>query len=481
MLPKDESPNKFYRIFCAGGVSKTTRTKVQDMEHLIMKFFGEQFGPFIMKSPVKVLIIITYLGYLGGAIYGLFHITEGLQLNNLARDNSPAYEYYSYENEYFKQYGPVVSVIMHDQVEYWNPETQKEIEELTQAFEESEFIYGPRFTESWLRMYLRFLEQVVGTTQVDKATFINLLQTQFLTQPMFKQFSLDVNFKKDENGMATDIEVSRFLIMSEDMLNTTREGEMMVAVRDIGAKSHFNLTIFNPAFVVYDQYIGVLPVTLQTLGIALACMFFVALFMIPHPICALWVTFCVVSIDTGVIGYMSLWNVPLDPISMLNIILCIGFSVDFSAHITYAFVIAPKDHPNDRAISALRALGMPILQGALSSILAIAVLSTAPVTIFRIFFKTLFLVMIFGVFHGILLLPVILSYMGHCMPRKVEDKEKYYEKTPLPSQTRDVEDIKSLKGTGSASQYPVHVVFEGEQDVLVVDFKISTVWCWLFE
>nr|XP_054772716.1 patched domain-containing protein 3-like [Lytechinus pictus] len=447
VLPKEEAPNKFYQIFCAGGISKTTRTKVADMEHRIMKFFGEQFGPFIMKSPLKVLIVLSYLAYIAGAIYGLFHITQGLQLNSLARDGSPAFIYYSYEDEYFKRYGPVIGVIMQDELEYWNPQTQQKIEDLTQQFEDSEYIYGKQFTESWLRMYLMFLQQSIGTTEVDKTTFVTLLQNQFLTQPMFKQYSLDINFKKDANGMATDIEVSRFLVMSKDMVNTTREGDMMIEVRDIAKASNFNLTIFNPAFIVYDQYIGVLPNTLQTLGIALACMFFVALIMIPHPVCALWVTFCVISIDTGVIGYMSLWDVPLDPISMLNIILCIGFSVDFSAHITYAFVIAPKDKPNDRAISALRALGMPILQGALSSILAISVLSTAPVYVFRIFFKTLFLVMIFGAYHGLMLLPVILSYMGHCMPHKKEEdnKEKCFEKSPLPTSEKDIQDFKSLQ------------------------------------
>ncbi|XP_072169811.1 patched domain-containing protein 3-like [Diadema setosum] len=472
VLPKDESPNKFYHIFCAGGISKTTRTKVSDLEHLLMKFFGEHFGPLLMKSPVKAIIVLSYLGYLAGAIYGLFHITQGLQLNSLARDNSPAYLYYSYEDEYFKKFGPVVSVILQDDVEYWKLETQERIEDLTQSFEASEYIYGSELTDSWLRMYQRFLKAGMGTSDLDKATFLSVLQNHFLTRSEFKQYSLDIKFKKDENGRATDIEVSRFLITSKDMMNTTREGDMMLAVRDIAENSDFNLTVFNPAFVVYDQYIGVLPNTLQTLGIALGCMFLVALVMIPHPVCALWVTFCVISIDTGVIGYMSLWDVPLDPISMLNIILCIGFSVDFSAHITYAFVIAPKDSPNERAISALRALGMPILQGAASSILAISVLSTAPVYVFRIFFKTLFLVMIFGAYHGLMLLPVILSYMGRCMPHKQEE-EKYYEKPPLPCVAKDVQDFKAITGTGEPTKVPI--VFDGEQEVLVVDLKISTV------
>lgn len=112
---------------------------------------------------------------------------------------------------------------------------------------------------------------------------------------------------------------------------------------------------------------------------------------------------------------------------MINILLCIGFSIDFSAHITYAFVIGKGSDPNLRVIWALRNLGMPILQGALSSIIAILPLATADVYIFRAFFKTLFLVMFFGALHGLLFLPVALSVLGKCIPSKEEKGRSFFE------------------------------------------------------
>ena len=63
-----------------------------------------------------------------------------------------------------------------------------------------------------------------------------------------------------------------------------------------------------------------------------------------NKICLLWVAFSIVSIEVGVVGFMTLWDVNLDSISMINLIMCIGFSVDFSAHISYHFM-SRKDMP----------------------------------------------------------------------------------------------------------------------------------------
>ena len=118
------------------------------------------------------------------------------------------------------------------------------------------------------------------------------------------------------------------------------------------------------------------------------------------------------SIEIGVIGYMSLWSVNLDSISMINLIMCIGFSVDFSAHISYAYMSAHGLSAARRVEESLYGLGLPILQGAISTIIGVSTLIMAPSYIFEVFFKTIFLVISFGVLHGLILLPVMLSIFG---------------------------------------------------------------------
>ena len=58
------------------------------------------------------------------------------------------------------------------------------------------------------------------------------------------------------------------------------------------------------------------------------------------------------------------------------------------------------------------ALGYPILQGAISTILGVIGLALAPSYIFLTFFKMVLLVIVLGALHGLILLPVLLSFLG---------------------------------------------------------------------
>ena len=58
------------------------------------------------------------------------------------------------------------------------------------------------------------------------------------------------------------------------------------------------------------------------------------------------------------------------------------------------------------------ALGLPISQGALSTILGVLGLYLSPSYIFVTFFKMVFLVIVLGALHGLFLLPVLLSLFG---------------------------------------------------------------------
>lgn len=143
-----------------------------------------------------------------------------------------------------------------------------------------------------------------------------------------------------------------------------------------------------------------------------ATMMLISFLFIPNILCSLWVAFSIVSIELGVVGYMALWSVNLDSISMVNLIMCIGFSVDFTAHICYAYMSSKATRPKDRVRESLYALGLPIIQGAISTILGVSALILAGSYIFMVFFKMIFLVIVFGALHGMFLLPVLLSLFG---------------------------------------------------------------------
>lgn len=166
-------------------------------------------------------------------------------------------------------------------------------------------------------------------------------------------------------------------------------------------------------------------------------MMVVCFVFIPNILCCVWVALSIISIEAGVAGYMALWGVSLDSISMINLIMCIGFSVDFTAHICYAYMSSKGSTPEERVKESLYALGLPIIQGASSTILAVISLVLAGSYIFLVFFKMVFLVVFFGAMHGLFLLPVLLSLFGpgSCTAsRKQKPAEKESPDTKHPSE-----------------------------------------------
>lgn len=71
--------------------------------------------------------------------------------------------------------------------------------------------------------------------------------------------------------------------------------------------------MYSDFFRFAEQYDAVLPQTLANVGMAGAAVILVSLLLIPQPLAALWVSLTIVSINIGILGLMSLWDVHLVP------------------------------------------------------------------------------------------------------------------------------------------------------------------------
>lgn len=207
-----------------------------------------------------------------------------------------------------------------------------------------------------------------------------------------------------------DTHFCRCILQTRDVRSSNDEAAMMVDLRNIADRhSSFNITVFHPLFVFFDQYLLVRTTTIQSVIVATLIMIVVAFMLLPSGWAVVWVAISIASIEIGVVGFMTLWGVNLDSISMINLIMCIGFSVDYSAHIAHAFLAGKATTAEGRIAETLSALGLPVVQGMLSTLLGIFVLAAAPSYIFSTFFKTVFLVILFGALHALVFLPILLS------------------------------------------------------------------------
>ncbi|XP_078579544.1 patched domain-containing protein 3-like [Branchiostoma floridae x Branchiostoma japonicum] len=424
------------RSCCTGDAAAGAEKDGKDHnDHLLMQFFKNYYGPFMTKKWVKVAVFAMFFGYIGVGCWGCTQLREGVPLSKLAGDGSYIARYLDQDDRYFSRYDVRVGVMVTERLDYWNPDVRDRLEDMLADFEDTEFTYGKNESESWLRVYLKFAEQIPGLNLTDKTSFMTGLKEVFLKTPGLDRYSYDIHFSED----GSEILASRFFVQTKEIDDTLREKHMMLKMRGVAKNEPVRTMVYHPAFVYFDQYTAILPNTLQNLGIATVAMLFVSLILMPHPIHAVWVTLAIASICLGVVGFMTLWGTNLDNISMISLIMCIGFSVDFSAHFIYSFVSAEESSQNAKAVHALYSLGVPILQGSISTVLGVAALSNAPSYGFRTFFKTVFLVVVFGLLHGIVFLPAMLSCLGPklkiCKTTCCTPGEKIHRVTPAKSTT----------------------------------------------
>lgn len=119
-----------------------------------------------------------------------------------------------------------------------------------------------------------------------------------------------------------------------------------------------------------------------------------------------------------------------------------------SAHIGHTFLTINEGNRTERALKTTLHIGAAVLYGGGSTILALSVLANSQAYTYRSFFRIFFLVIAFGLFHGVVLLPVILSVVGPRPYKKVEKqpfKETEMETISFIEPLQDVDNIADTK------------------------------------
>lgn len=94
-------------------------------------------------------------------------------------------------------------------------------------------------------------------------------------------------------------------------------------------------------------------------------------------------------------------------------VLAVGVAVDSCAHITHTFLDSDGTG-NERATRALEVIGRSVMNGIISTMLVLVPLGWARSYIFQVFFKCFFSILGHSLWHGMFVLPVLLSL---CKPQ----------------------------------------------------------------
>ena len=147
--------------------------------------------------------------------------------------------------------------------------------------------------------------------------------------------------------------------------------------------------------------------------------------MLPPKATAL-VALMIVLVNLSILGVMALGRFQLNVSSLLNLIMAVGFSVarpprppsrqlrtprpqDFSAHIAYACAhnVRRGDDVQRAVRGALEDLGASVLNGGLSTLLAVTVLAFSDYYAYFQMFIMFLAMVLSGLLHGLVLLPAL--------------------------------------------------------------------------
>ena len=314
----------------------------------------EAWGKFLTHPVTKAVVIILSLALLGGGIYGVTKVDETFDRRILAKDDSYLKRFLSAQEKHF-QLSIDVSIVEAGSVYYGVKSTQEEIRKLTSIVTANKH-YKDR-SLSWLDSFSRFAN--ITNTDITGAEFLPALKA-FLSVPDYSHFAQDLKFSED----GTKLEASRILgFMKSSGSSTFQKNAMLTLREDIAEKSSLDAFPITRPFIFFEQYAITSRETIRNLLIAaLAVLIVTSPFLVD---CT--VTFLVVlnfaALTCELFGMMLIWDVSLNSVSMINLVMAIGFAVDYSAHIAHAYVASNKETANERVVDALSTLGASVLMG----------------------------------------------------------------------------------------------------------------------
>ncbi|XGW08316.1 hypothetical protein V3C99_010993 [Haemonchus contortus] len=381
----------------------------------------------------SLMVALIWVLFVAGAIMGSFYVTVDLSSRKTFLPDSKLLEIDRIRNKYMVPSYTPVTVVVSNPGNLSDAENVQGLIEMRNSFESLPHAIGPDSTKFLVSDYVKYKEAFQAELEEDPSA--GSLDA-FLHWPEYSYYN---GFIKRKNSSGSDDEVEQFMFVTgyqgDELVLWSEKRRMLKLWRHEVDRfaERFNASVFSEDGFFIDLLEAIPVITWQSALATFVCVIIVCALFINDLATILFVSMSIFATCIGVFGYMSFFGVTLDPIVMSISIMCIGFSVDIPAHVSFHFhasqahvvqrstcstitstsgevSVSEKVEESDfrqRLQHTLCSVGFPVIQAGLSTNLCALPLAFVPLYMAQVFSLAMLMCISFSMIHGIVVLPAM--------------------------------------------------------------------------
>ncbi|XP_072289389.1 NPC1-like intracellular cholesterol transporter 1 [Eucyclogobius newberryi] len=463
-------------------VTVSTHRRNKSNEGFLLPLMRKFYAPVLLHNVTRVIVMLLFIFMFCASLFLMFNVTVGLDQELAMPQGSYMLTYFEYLYKYFEVGVPVYFVTRKGfnftSVQGMNAAcssvgcdqfslTQK----IQYASEHPELSYIGISSNSWVDDFIDWLNPGSKCCRLyvsgpNEGEFCPANESAFLCpfkcmktpgdgvlRPSVEQFNrflpdflgnrpdlqcpkgglgaYDTAVVRDESG---EIIASRFMAYHTPLTNSQEFTAALLRARELahnitlgmrkvpGTSPDFEVFPYTVTNVFYEQYLTIVPEGLFNISLCLLPTFVVCCLLLGLDLrSGLLNLITIVMIVVDTVGVMTLWGIDYNAVALINLVTAVGISVEFVSHMTRSFALSTKLTHVERAKEATANMGSAVFAGvAMTNLPGILVLAFAKAQLIQIFFFRLNLVItLLGMAHGLVFLPVLLSYFGPSLNKAV--------------------------------------------------------------
>uniref|UniRef100_A0A915Q0F9 SSD domain-containing protein n=1 Tax=Setaria digitata TaxID=48799 RepID=A0A915Q0F9_9BILA len=391
--------------------------------------FCKYYSQFITSFWAELIAVVLLIVYFYVAISGIRALDTNVDGKMLLPPNSQSVEGIRIMNELVWPDYLSINYIVRNPPNFSDPTEYRNFTLMVKEMEAAENSLGSSATMYWVKDYLRYLanpdasklDVIFGIygREGNETTFmqsgLDLSQFDFFinTDP-YTAWKVGTHYKRDPQNRV--VITSMLLIMAYNGTKSLSDkAKLLRSCREMCTRySQYDMIPFDTDAGLVDIILSVPSITITTILFTFCAISLVCFVFSLNIVTSVFALLSVVSISAGVVGFLHHWHCFLDPVLMIAILMTTGLSIDYTVHIIFHYMLSDCTDNIQRISASFTTCALSMLQAGLSTFLIMFPVLFAPVGVYAVIAKAVILTVIFGLLHGLFILPVLLTILPSC-------------------------------------------------------------------